>query len=69
MVQSSAGGQAARGARHICGDAEGVQCWGAGWERLLKELCFLENMTERAQQGGEAQGPAAGSVGGRWKLK
>lgn len=42
---------------------------GAGWERLLKELCLLENMTERMQQGGEAQSPAAESMGGRRKLK
>lgn len=39
---------------------------GAGWERLFKELCLLENMTGRVQQGGKAQSPAAGWW---WKLK
>lgn len=40
-----------------------------GGRGCLKELFLLENMTERVQQGGRAQSPAAETVGGRWKLK
>lgn len=40
-----------------------------GGRGCLKELFLLENMTERVQQGGKAQSPAAETVGGRQKLK
>lgn len=40
-----------------------------GGRGCLKELFLLENMTERVQQGGKAQSPAAETVGGGWKLK
>lgn len=36
---------------------------------MFKGALLLENMTERVQQGGKAQSPAAEAVGGRRKLK